>query len=134
MALGYDVGTKVTQEVPVNEAHEAAKLAAEALAEKKAIDITLLDVGDLLQITEVFVIATGTSNTHARTLADFVEAKLKEHDRRPLRDEGRKEGEWILLDYGDFVVHLFQAQPRDFYSLERLWGDAERLDWEPVSA
>lgn len=124
----------MTPEAPVNEAHQAAIAAAEALAEKKAIDITLLDVGDLLQITEVFVIATGTSNTHARTLADSVEEKLKQNGRRPLRDEGRKEGEWILLDYGDFILHVFQAEPREFYSLERLWGDAPHLDWEPVGA
>ncbi len=109
-------------------------MAAEALSEKKALDITLLDVGDLLQITEVFVIATGTSNTHTRTLADFVDETFKNSGRMPLRDEGRKEGEWILLDYGDFVVHVFQAEPREFYSLERLWGDAERLAWEPATA
>lgn len=123
-----------TEEAPVNESHVAAVEAAEALAEKKGLDIVLLDVGDLLKITEVFVIATGTSNVHARTLADFVEEKLQETGRRPLRDEGRKEGEWIVLDYGDFVVHLFQPEPREFYGLERLWGDADRLEWEPASA
>jgi ribosome-associated protein len=91
-------------------------------------------VGDLLQITEVFVIATGTSNTHVRTLADFVDERLELEGRRVLRDEGRKEGEWVLLDYGDFFVHIFQSEPRQFYGLERLWGDADRLDWEPATA
>ncbi len=123
-----------TKEALVNESRLAAIEAAEALSEKKGLDIILLDVGDLFQITEVFVIATGTSNIHTRTLADVVEEKLREHGRSPLRDEGRKEGEWILLDYGDFVVHVFQAAPREFYGLERLWGDAERLAWEPASA
>jgi ribosome-associated protein len=134
MSGRYDAGYVLNKESPVNEAHVAAKMAAEALAEKKGSDITLLDVGDLLQITEVFVIATGTSNTHARTLADSVDENLELVGRRVLRDEGRKEGEWILLDYGDFVVHIFQAVPREFYGLERLWGDAERLAWEPASA
>lgn len=124
----------MNKEIPVNEAHVAAKRAAEALAEKKGLDITLLDVGDLLQITEVFVIATGTSNTHVRTLADFVDERLELEGRRVLRDEGRKEGEWVLLDYGDFFVHIFQSEPRQFYGLERLWGDADRLDWEPATA
>jgi ribosome-associated protein len=124
----------LNKECPVNEAHVAAKQAAEALAEKKGTDITLLDVGDLIQITEVFVIATGTSNTHVRTLADFVDERLELAGRKVLRDEGRKEGEWVLLDYGDFFVHIFQAEPRQFYGLERLWGDADRLDWEAASA
>ena len=57
--------------------------------------------------------------------------KLKEHERRPLRTEGAAEAEWVLLDFGDFVVHVFQSEPRDFYGLERLWGDAPRIAWEP---
>ncbi|MDX1744450.1 MAG: ribosome silencing factor [Halobacteriales archaeon] len=107
-----------------------ARTAADALDDKKGIDIVLLDVGDLLSITEVFVIATGTARPHVKTLAETVVEKLKEHDRRPLRSEGETDAEWVLLDYGDFVVHVFQETPRDFYGLERLWGDAPRLEWE----
>ena len=87
-------------------------------------------MGDLLSITEVFLIVTGTSRTHVRTLAEAVDEKLKGQGRRPLRTEGASEGEWVLLDYGDFVVHVFQETPRDFYGLERLWGDAPRIQWE----
>lgn len=94
------------------------------------MDISLLDVGDLLSITEVFVIVTGSSRPHVRTLAETVVEKMKELDRRPLRTEGAAEGEWVLLDFGDFVVHVFQETPRDFYGLERLWGDAPRISWE----
>ncbi len=107
------------------------RIAADALDDKKGTEISLLDVGDLLSITEVFLIVTGNSRPHVRTLADAVDEKLKEHGRRPLRTEGGSDAEWVLLDYGDFVVHVFQPEPRDFYGLERLWGDAPRLAWEP---
>lgn len=113
-----------------SESHDMARIAADALDDKKGIDIVLLDVGDLLSITEVFVIATGTARPHVKTLAEYVVEKLKDHGRRPLRSEGEAEGEWILLDYGDFLVHVFQETPRDFYGLERLWGDAPRIEWE----
>lgn len=116
---------------PPIETTDFVRIAADALDDKKGMDIALLDVGDLLSITEVFVIVTGTSRPHVRTLAEAVDEKLKEHGRRPLRTEGAAEGEWVLLDYGDFVVHVFQETPRDFYGLERLWGDAPRIQWEP---
>jgi ribosome-associated protein len=104
------------------------------MADKKGLDIILLDVGDLLQITEVFVIATGTSRPHVQTLAEFVEERLKDQERRPLRTEGMAEAEWVLLDYGDFVVHVFQPEQREYYGLERLWGDAPRIEWEPATS
>jgi ribosome-associated protein len=66
-----------------------------------------------------------------QALADHVEERIKQtHDLKPLRVEGRTEGEWVLVDYGDIIVHLFQTAAREFYSLERLWGDAERIRWE----
>ncbi|MGI9610451.1 MAG: ribosome silencing factor [Acidimicrobiia bacterium] len=114
------------------EAVEAAKLAADALEDKKALNITLLDVGELLQITEVFVVASGTSRRHVLTLGEEVADQLREHGRKPLRVEGGEEGDWVLLDFGDIVVHVFQAQPRAFYDLERLWADAPRIAWEPT--
>ncbi|NND84837.1 MAG: ribosome silencing factor [Acidimicrobiia bacterium] len=108
------------------------KLAADALDDLKALGITLLDVGDLLQITEVFVLGTGTSRRHVLSLGEAVADRLREDaGRKPLRVEGGEEGEWVLLDFGDIVVHVFQERPRDFYDLERLWGDAPRIPWEP---
>lgn len=104
---------------------------ADAIHEKKGLDVELLEVGDLLAITDVFVIATGSSRTHVRSLADNVEKVLREReDRRPLRREGVNEGEWVLLDFADVVVHLFQPEQREFYGLERLWRDAPRILWE----
>lgn len=117
------------------EATFAAEVAANAIAEKKGLDIALLDVSRLLVITDVFVIATGTSTTHVKTLVDEVEMTLKrDHARMPLRREGESHGKWVLLDYGDMVVHVFDQVTRDYYDLERLWGDAPRLDFEPAAA
>ena len=87
-------------------------------------------MSDILRIADVFVLATGNSRRQVQALADSVDEALRDHGRRPIRVEGRTEGEWALLDYGDVVVHLFQPEMREFYSLERLWGDAPRVEWE----
>lgn len=109
-------------------------MAADAIFSKKGTQILLLDIEELFVLSDVFVIATGTSRTHVQALADHVEEKLREDAGvRPLRSEGRNEAEWVLLDYGDIVVHLFQAPAREFYGLERLWADSERIEWsEPA--
>lgn len=111
-------------------------MAADAIFAKKATDIVLLDVEGLFLLSDVFVIATGTSRPHVQSLAEHLEETLKlKVDLKPLRSEGRNEAEWILLDYGDIIVHLFQESAREFYGLERLWADAKRVEWsEPVSA
>ena len=88
----------------------------------------LLDVHELLVITDVFVIASGNTRRQVQSLTDGVEEALRGHDRKPLRREGQEEAQWVLLDYGDIVVHVFDAPTRSFYDLERLWGDAPRLD------
>lgn len=111
----------------------AVETAAAALDDKKGLDIVALDVSALLVITDVFVIATGTSRRHVLTLAEEVEAKLKEADRRPLRREGLEDATWVLLDYGDVIVHLFDEVTRRYYDLERLWGDAPRTVWETAA-
>lgn len=113
-----------------------ARVAADAIFAKKGADIVLLDVEEVFFLSDVFVIATGTSRPHVQSLAEHVEEKLKEKlDKEPLRIEGMREGEWVLMDYGDIIIHIFQAAPRDYYSLERLWGDSERIRWdEPVAA
>lgn len=107
--------------------------AAAAIDDKKGLDVVLLDVSELLVVTDVFVIASGTSNRHVRTLADDAEGMLKEKlGRRPLRREGREYMRWILLDYGDMVVHVFDQETRDYYQLERLWADAPVIEFEPT--
>ncbi len=86
-------------------------------------------------VTDVFVIASGTSNRHVRTLCDEVEEKLEDETRRrPLRREGREYSRWVLLDYGDVVIHVFDQETRDYYQLERLWADAPLIAYEPASA
>lgn len=111
-------------------------MAADAIFAKNGTDIVLLDVEESFFLSDVFVIATGSSRPNVQALADHVEEKIKEiHDLKPLRVEGRTEGEWVLVDYGYIIVHIFQGQAREFYSLERLWGDAARIKWEePVSS
>ena len=112
-----------------------AQVAADAIFAKKGTDIVLLDVEDLFVLSDVFVIATGSSRPHVQALAEHVEEQLAEgYELKPLRVEGQTEAEWVLIDYGYIIVHVFQGAAREFYSLERLWGDAERLLWEePVS-
>jgi len=111
-------------------------VAADAIFSKKGMDIVLLDVEGLFVLSDVFVIASGTSRPHVQSLAEHVEERMREElGLKPLRSEGRAEAEWILLDFGDVIVHLFQPGPRDFYGLERLWADAEKVDWvEPAVA
>ncbi|MCB2224169.1 MAG: ribosome silencing factor [Actinobacteria bacterium] len=105
-----------------------ASAAAAAIDDKKGLDVVLLDVSGLLVITDVFVIASGTSRRHVTTLAEETEAALKKSGVRPIRREGLTDGTWVLLDYGDVVVHVFDADTRAYYDLERLWGDAPRLE------
>ena len=106
---------------------EAAEAAASAIDDKKGLDLVLLDVSTVIVLTDVFVIATGTSSRHVRSLAEEIEAQLSRLDRRPLRREGMEDGSWVLLDFGDIVVHLFDEETRAYYDLERLWSDAPRM-------
>lgn len=112
---------------------EAAEAAASAIDGKKGLDVVLLDVSSVIVLTDVFVIATGTSSRHVRTLAEEVEAWLAELDRKPLRREGMSDATWVLLDFGDLVVHLFDEETRRYYDLERLWRDAPRMAFETAS-
>ncbi len=94
-----------------------------------------MDVSDLLVVTDIFLIATGTSSRQVKSLVAEVERVLKESmDRRPLRREGVDHGKWALLDLGDVVVHAFDHETRDYYSLELLWADAPRIEYEPATA
>lgn len=103
-------------------------IAARAADEKKAADIMAIEVGDLLVVTDYFVIATGATPIQVRAIADEIEDQLREQAGiKPIGREGLSEGKWVLLDYADLVVHVFQPAEREFYRLEKLWGDAPRV-------
>jgi ribosome-associated protein len=105
--------------------------AAQAASGKKGEDTMILAVGPILLITDAFVISHGANARQVRTIAEEVEEKLKSAGGpSPLRIEGLDDARWVLMDYGDFVVHLFLEEVRRFYDLERLWADAERWLWE----
>ncbi len=110
---------------------ERCRVAALAAADKKADRPVILDVGRLLGIVDAFVICSAGNDRQVRTVADEVERKVREHDgSKPLRVEGKNEATWILLDYGDFLVHVFLDEWRTYYDLERLWKDATRVEWD----
>ena len=108
---------------------EAARLVADLLARKDASDIVLLRVGEAMGITDVFVIATGRSRLHIQSVAAELKDRLREKGRDRLGEEGLAEAEWVLLDYGDFVIHIFSPDHRRYYGLEGLWGDAPKVPW-----
>ena len=108
--------------------NEIAKLAVNALDSKKAKDIKLLQTREITILADYFVICTANSTTQLKTLADEVEKILKENGEMPLRREGHRTGGWVLIDFGCVIVHLFLKDMRDFYTLERLWSDAEDID------
>jgi ribosome-associated protein len=106
-------------------------VAARAAAAKKGDNPVILEVGEVLAITDAFVITSGTNARQVRTIAEEVEAKVAEAcGPKPIRVEGLDDARWVLLDYGDFVVHVFLDEVRRYYDLERLWSDAPRLEWE----
>ena len=117
-----------------DEAISDARVAGDAIADKKGEDVLILDLSQLLVVTDVFVIASGASTRHVKALASDAEDALREVGRKPIRREGTDHGEWVLLDYGDLVLHLFDAETREYYDLERLWADAPRIEFEPSSA
>jgi ribosome-associated protein len=102
---------------------ELKALVIEALEDRKAIDIKVLDVRGKSNVTDIMVISSGTSNRQVRALADSVVEKAKEHGLRPLGVEGDRNSEWVLVDLGDVVVHVMHPQTREFYNLEKLWGE-----------
>ena len=110
-------------------------VAAQAADSKSGADTVVLEVGQVLAITDAFVITSGTNVRQVRTIAEEVEAKVREADGlSPLRIEGLDDARWVLLDYGDFVVHVFLDEARRYYDLERLWSDAARLPWRGEGA
>jgi ribosome-associated protein len=104
---------------------EIAKLAANAAADKKARDVVILDIKGLSVIADFFVICSGNSSTQVQAIAKEVREKLEKRDIVCRGVEGLDEAKWVLLDFGDVVVHIFRQEEREFYNLERLWGDAQ---------
>lgn len=98
--------------------------AVAAAEDRKAVDLRVLHLEKVSDFTDFFLICSGTNERQVQAIADAVQERMREEQVRPLHVEGYSRGQWVLLDYGDFVVHIFQEEPRRFYSLERLWGDA----------
>jgi ribosome-associated protein len=108
-------------------AEQKAALAEAALADHRAVEVVLLDMRELTLVTDYFVICHGTSSVHIRALADAVQEAIADRGTPAYGVEGYQDGRWILLDYGDVIVHVFAEEERGFYALERLWSDAPRL-------
>ena len=106
---------------------EGVEAAARAAADKKANGVVVLDVQELLGITDYFLICSGSSVRQVRTISDEIVKRLKDIGIAPVRREGDREAGWVLIDYEDFVVHVFGDEEREFYDLERLWKDAPRV-------
>ncbi len=106
---------------------EAAQLCAEAADNKKAFDIQILDLRGLNYITDYFIICSGSNTPQVAAIADSIGHALAQVGVRPSHLEGGSESNWVLIDFGDVVVHIFEEQTRFFYSLEKLWGDAPRV-------
>jgi ribosome-associated protein len=112
-----------------------AVTAARAASDKHGTNTVVLKVGEVLAITETFVITSAPNTRLVKTIADEVEDKVRAAGgRSPIRVEGLGDLSWVLIDYGDFVVHVFLDETREFYDLERLWADAPRVDWDAGTA
>ena len=113
------------------DAATVAVVAARAADEKQGSNIIVLDVGDVLAITEMFVVVSASNSRQLRTIANEITAKIREESDRPLiRSEGMSEQQWVLLDYGDVIVHIFSEDIREFYEIERLYQDVPIVDWQ----
>ncbi|HVM20942.1 MAG TPA: ribosome silencing factor [Egibacteraceae bacterium] len=111
-----------------------ALTAAAAASDKKGTDIRILDLGELLGITDYFVLVSASNDRQLATIVDEVQRKTAETGRKPRRREGTPDTGWMLLDYGEVVVHAFTAEQRDYYALERLWRDAPVVPFDEPSA
>lgn len=112
------------------ESFDLARQAAQLLDNKKAERINLIKIDDISSLADYFLIATGSSSTHVHALADELEEQLKTQGVSPARVEGYRSNSWILLDYSEAVIHIFTQEARDFYDLDRLWADGEKVAWQ----
>lgn len=119
----------VETKTPFAELDETVKLALHCASEKKAFNMVALDLREIASFTEFFVITSGANSRQVQAISDEINERLKKDlNSRPVRIEGYGTGEWVLLDYGDFVVHIFEKEARDFYDLQRLWRDAKKVE------
>jgi ribosome-associated protein len=118
----------VETQTPFEDLDAEVKLAIQSASEKKAFDIIALDLREVTSFAEFFVIVSGANQRQVQAISDEIDEQLKKQlQMRPIRIEGYNSAEWILLDYGDFIVHIFEQKARDFYDLERLWRDAKKV-------
>ena len=114
---------------PFAELDEEVKLALTCASEKKAFDLRALDLREIASFTEFFIIASGSNQRQVQAISDEIEEQLKKQLKaKPVRTEGYSAAEWVLMDYGDFIVHIFEEKAREFYDLERLWRDAKKVE------
>ena len=119
----------VAAATPFADLDDEVKLAITSAGEKKAFDITAIDLREVASFTEFFIIASGSNARQVQAISDEITEKLRDQlNSRVIRIEGYTAGEWILLDYGDFIVHIFEQKAREFYDLERLWRDAKKVE------
>ena len=120
---------------PITDAHRRAGIAAHAADEKKGEEIVVLDVGEIISIAEAFVFVSAPNTRLVRTIVDEIELALKiADDESPRSVEGLDDSTWVLMDYGDVVVHVFLSETRAFYDLDRLWADAPPVEWSSLPA
>jgi ribosome-associated protein len=125
--------TATSSPVSLDSVRSWTATAARAASDKQGRDIVVLGVGPLLSITDAFVITSAPNDRAVRTIAEEIELRIKAAGGpSPRSVEGLDDARWVLMDYGDFVVHVFLDEAREFYALERLWGDGEVWSWEPV--
>ena len=122
---------RVSEPADPAEFDERIRLALHAAAEKKALDLTVLDLRGIATFTDYFIISTGANKRQMQAIADETVDQLKRRGTPAARVEGYQSAEWILVDYGDFIVHVFDEKSRRFYDLEYLWREAKRLDVSP---
>ena len=112
---------------------EMARTACKALDEKKALDIKIIDIAEVSTIADYFVIASGSNQNQVQAMVDNVEEKLAKAGYEPKQIEGTRSSSWILMDYGDLIVHVFDEENRLFYDLERIWRDGKEIDLEALA-
>jgi ribosome-associated protein len=124
-AIKIEISEKPT---PFEELDPELQLAIRSASEKKAFDLIALDLRDIASFTEFFVIASGNNQRQVQAIADEIKEQLKKQlSTSPVRIEGYSSGEWVLVDYGDFIIHIFNGEAREFYDLARLWRDARKV-------
>ncbi|MEO6655708.1 MAG: ribosome silencing factor [Pyrinomonadaceae bacterium] len=125
-AVKVEIAAKPT---PFAELDPEVQLAIRCASDKKAFDMIALDLRDIASFTEFFIIASGSNQRQVQAIADEINERLKKQlSSRPVRIEGYSSADWVLLDYGDFIVHIFNGESREFYDLARLWRDARRVE------